>query len=358
MHTDILIIGAGFAGTATAYHLSQNFHGTIVVIEAEPKPGLHASGLNASMVIQPSHSKSIRELCSRSRLFYQNHLDMTGFKQLGSLMLGSISSLENLQDPEMFSSYLWSAAKTQKQVPLLENHNFKSALWTPSDGIMDIQKLLYFYTQSANENGVRFCCGQRVEKIHRKKKNKFKISTTEGEITANRVVNAAGAWAGHLATVSGATSLELLVLKRHLFTLEPSLSIDPGCPAVWNLDKEFYFRPYCGSLLFCPCDKKPAHSLDSNIDPEIQEYMTKLLKKELPLLNDSKQRDRWSCFRVFTPDGLPFIGPDPSLPEFYWVAGLAGYGMSASWEIGRLAALSIIDGQFKPQFDPSRMQSN
>ncbi len=44
--------GAGFAGAATAYHLTQMGMNNVIVLEQEAVPGMHASGRNAAMVRQ------------------------------------------------------------------------------------------------------------------------------------------------------------------------------------------------------------------------------------------------------------------------------------------------------------------
>jgi D-arginine dehydrogenase len=49
---DIVIIGAGFAGAATADHLARRGVGDVVVLEAEPRAGVHASGKNAALCFQ------------------------------------------------------------------------------------------------------------------------------------------------------------------------------------------------------------------------------------------------------------------------------------------------------------------
>ena len=46
------IIGAGFAGAATAYHLTRRGASDIVILEQESIPGFHSSGRNAAMVRQ------------------------------------------------------------------------------------------------------------------------------------------------------------------------------------------------------------------------------------------------------------------------------------------------------------------
>ena len=276
MKTDVLIVGAGFAGAATAFHLSQLFTGSILVVESENQPGLHASGLNASMVIQAAQSKPVRQLFAASRSFYQQHTRATGFNQTGSLLLESSGVLEGLQDPALFDS-------------------------------------------------------------------------------AGRVINAAGAWSGRVGQAAGASEISLRTFKRHLFLLKSQVRVDPDSPSVWNLEKDFYFRPRSDGILFCVCDAELSDRLEPDLDPEVQQYLAEVLWKELPALKDAERDQAWCCFRTFTSDGLPLIGPDPSLPAFYWVCGLAGYGMSASWEIGRLAALSITgDDRVPSQFDPGR----
>jgi glycine/D-amino acid oxidase-like deaminating enzyme len=49
---EIVIIGAGFAGAATAYHLARRGVRDVVVLEAEPCAGVHASRKNAALCFQ------------------------------------------------------------------------------------------------------------------------------------------------------------------------------------------------------------------------------------------------------------------------------------------------------------------
>ena len=349
-------MGAGFAGAATAFHLSELFSGSILVVETGNQPGLHASGLNASMVIQAAQSKPVRQLFAASRSFYQQHTRATGFNQTGSLLLGSSGVLEGLQDPALFDSEIRPPAETRRQVPLLEGHAFEAALWTPSDGVMNIRRILHYYIETASRRGVTFRYYLGVREIRNGRR--FAVSTTGEPITAGRVINAAGAWSGRVGQAAGASAISLRTFKRHLFLLKSQVRVDPDSPSVWNLEKDFYFRPRSDGILFCVCDAELSDRLEPDLDPEVQQYLAEVLWKELPALKDAEGDQAWCCFRTFTSDGLPLIGPDPSLPAFYWVCGLAGYGMSASWEIGRLAALSITgDDRVPSQFDPGRFLS-
>ncbi len=353
MKTDVLIVGAGFAGAATAFHLGELFPGSILVVESENQPGLHASGRNASMVTQGAPSGPVRQLLAASRSFYQQHASATGFNQTGSLTLGSTPALEELQDPKLFDSQIRSPTETRRQIPLLEGHSWEGALWTPSDGVMNIRRLLQYYIETARRRGVTFRYDVSVRQIVRGRR--FEVSTSGEPITADRVVNAAGAWSGRISQAAGVSEIPLRTFKRHLFVLRSQVRVDPDSPPVRNLEKNFYFRPRSDGILFCVCDGELSDRLEPDLDPEVQQYLAEVLWKELPALRDAERKEAWSCFRTFASDGLPLIGPDPSSPGFYWVSGLAGYGMSASWEIGRLAALSITGNDRVPaQFDPAR----
>jgi D-arginine dehydrogenase len=52
----------------------------------------------------------------------------------------------------------------------------------------------------------------------------------------------------------------------------------------------------------------------------------------------------WSGIRTLTPDDRPVIGPDPRLPGFFWLAGLAGHGIVAAPAAARVAADLLTSG--------------
>ena len=47
---EVLIVGAGFAGTSVAWHLAERGVTNVAVLEREDLPGMHASSQNASMM--------------------------------------------------------------------------------------------------------------------------------------------------------------------------------------------------------------------------------------------------------------------------------------------------------------------
>jgi D-arginine dehydrogenase len=66
--TDILIIGSGIAGAATAAFLGQGIRVTIV--EAEPRPGFHATGRSAALFVPNYGPPAVRALTRASKAFF------------------------------------------------------------------------------------------------------------------------------------------------------------------------------------------------------------------------------------------------------------------------------------------------
>ncbi len=104
MKTDVLIVGAGFAGTAIAFHLSQHFSGSILLIDKEECPGFHASGRNASLVLQSTTNREVRRVVAASRQAYCQLRKEVGFEPQGSLLLGKKDQLEETREPDLIVS--------------------------------------------------------------------------------------------------------------------------------------------------------------------------------------------------------------------------------------------------------------
>ncbi len=100
-HFAYVIVGAGFAGAATAYHLARQGVADVLVLEQESIPGFHASGRNAAMLRQCIAEPDLTKLALDGAAFIRNlpadWPEPVLFKNNGSLLLGSGAGWEKLK---------------------------------------------------------------------------------------------------------------------------------------------------------------------------------------------------------------------------------------------------------------------
>ena len=362
-----VIIGAGFAGAATAYHLARRGAREIVVLEQESVPGVHSSGRNASMVRQVVPGSAVMNLAGKGAAFLRSlpgdWPTSVSYRQNGSLLLGSGKRWQTLsRDAERarqagIEVELWSPADAKARVPVLKDADFEGALWCPTDGVVDIHALLSGYIKAAFALGARLRYGCSVKGIEVEDGRATGVLTAEGTVPAGAVINAAGPWAGSVGKMAGAVEAHLHPCRRHLFLTAPLGWVDPGWPFVWDDAHGLYFRPDSGGLLLCPCDEDEMSPGDPPTDNAVAELLAEKVRRYFPGLSDVAIRKSWAGLRTLSTDGRFVIGWDPKVRGFFWVAGLGGHGVTTSSAVGELAATLILDpaSEKGKDFSPDRL---
>lgn len=364
-----VIIGAGFAGAATAYHLARKGVRDILILEQEKIAGVHSSGRNASMIRQVVPEPAIVNLARDGAAFLRSPpADWpipVDYRCNGSLLLGSGEGWKKLlRDAEMaraagIEAENWSRERARDYVPVLKGADFDGAIWCPADGVVDIHALLSGYLKAASALGAQIRYGCLVQGIEARDGRASGIVTADGIIKAEAVINAAGPWAGVIGKMAGAAAPPLRPCRRHLFVTAPLPWVDPRWPFVWDDAHGIYFRPDSGGLLLCPCDQDEMAPGDPPTDGRIAELLAGKIRKYFPGVADVAIKKNWAGLRTLSPDGRFVIGWDPKVRGFFWVAGLGGHGVTTSSSVGNLAASLILDPADKRggPFSPARFVS-
>ncbi|MBI2833782.1 MAG: FAD-binding oxidoreductase [Acidobacteria bacterium] len=354
--TSCIIIGSGFAGAATAWALARAGSGPGVILEQEASFGMHASGRNAALFRVAEEDPLILALASRSR----EHV--LALEQTDGPLLGAIGGLtlsphlhaaeerHDLLARAGVDSVLLTRARAHAQFPWLHTARFETALWCPAEAVVDIHGLLGRYLQRAREGGFILHTSCRVEDLLVECGQVRGVITPAGEVRADVVVDASGAWAGRLGRA--ARPLPLQPLRRHLFVSGPPGLEFEAWPFVWFEEPTMYFRPEGDGLLLSPCDETPSPPGEPTLDPHAAEALAEKIEICMPALSDLPLRRHWACLRTFAPDRRPLIGADPALGGLFHVSGLGGFGVTTSAAVGELAA-TLLRGETPDWIDVS-----
>jgi len=362
----IVIVGAGFAGAATAYHLARQGARNILIVEQERVAGYHASGRNASLIRQviaePSTQALARDGAAFLRRLPEDWPVPVAYEENGSLLLGAGATWEALQRDAVQARELgveldiWSRDEATRRVSALGEAQFEGAIWCPTDGVVDIHALLSGYLKKASSLGAQVRYGCRLIAVEREGARIVKARLDGEWIPTDYLINAAGAWAGAVARIAGAAPIALRALRRHLFVTGPLSWVDKRWPFVWDVSHGFYFRPDSGGLLLCPCDEDEMAPCDTPTAEAAVELLADKTRDYFPRFGDLPIMKCWAGLRTFAPDGRFVVGWDPQVTNFFWVAGLGGHGVTTSAAVGALAADVILNGgsRLSRDLDPAR----
>jgi D-arginine dehydrogenase len=349
---DVVVVGGGFAGAASAYQLARRGVGKVLLLEQEDLPGRHASGRNAAvarrLVAKPEHLPLAIE---GVRFMEQPPDDFPAgryFQRTGSLMLAGPerepslrASLEAGRAAGVNGEWL-TAQEVERLVPATQGGSFVGGAYGCEDGIADIAALLEAFLRAGRARGVEVLSGCRLTDIDTAGGAVAGVRTTDRSIATRVVVNAAGAWAGAIARLAGASPVPLRSLKRHLMVSGAQHWIDRSWPSVWDLSHEVYFRPEPPGLLLSPCDQAEAEPDRETTDAGALELLAEKLTQWFPRLAELPIAKAFAGLRTFVPDGNFVLGADPRVRGFFWCAGLGGNGMTLSAALGRIVAESVL----------------
>ena len=345
--TRVIIIGAGFAGAATAWALAQTNVGPGIIVEREPTPGVHASGRNAALARVVETDPVMRTLALRSVAHLRQLADGHGelIRSTGSLTLAGRENVQRLEmDRDLLrqdgiASELMPLRDARQRFAFLERLQFEAALWCPAGGVVDIHALLMTYLGQAKAKNFDLHTGCGADRLLVEGSRVVGVAVGDAEIRADLVVDATGAWAGLLTRER--SPLPLQPFRRHLYVSGPLTYVHRRWPYVWLMDGEAYLRAEGDGLLLSPCDETPWLPGVPPTDSTTAMLLAEKLARCAPGLADLTLRRSWACLRTFAPDRRAVIGPDPVLQGLYHVSGLGGSGMTASAAVGELAAATI-----------------
>ncbi|MGM0578716.1 MAG: NAD(P)/FAD-dependent oxidoreductase [Myxococcota bacterium] len=366
---DIVIVGAGFAGAATAAALVRRGFERVRILEAEPIPGQHGSGRNAAMARRVIADPLMSRLAVDSvegMHDLERRRDLRFYDRVGGIILGDEEDLAPLREaaaavPELGRTVeVLPVEDAALRIPLLEGAAAPLALRSRDCGVVDIHALLSALLDEAREGGATLHLGTEVTGVETRDGRVTGVETNHGTFPCDVLVNAAGFRVHAIAEMAGARPVPIQPVRRHLFVTASLPEVQRDWPFVWDVTHGVYFRPEGAGLLMCACDETPWPPADPPTDPAERERLAEKFSEYVPALDDARPTRSWAGLRVMTPDDRFVVGPDPEVEGLFWVAGLGGHGMTTSCGVGEIAAQGIETGRVPAPYDegfaPGRFQ--
>ncbi|MCO5967766.1 NAD(P)/FAD-dependent oxidoreductase [Actinoallomurus soli] len=342
---DFLVVGAGVAGAAAGYFLSE--YGHVTLLEMEAVPGYHSTGRSAALFSEYYGNPTVRALTAASRTFLLT--PPPGFADGPLLAPRGVLTLCPAGGEEEFAAMLADGlsapvpvrevdvAEVTRHCPVVRPGRYVRAMVKPGAMDIDVDLLHQGFLRGVRARGGAVVMRARVRALSRSG-GLWRAATDAGEFTAPVVVDAAGAWADEVAALAGVRPLGLTPLRRTAFMADPPAGVDAArWPMVTDVADSFYFKPESGRLLVSPSDATPVPPCDARPDDlDVARAVERV--EEATTLRIRGVRRAWAGLRTAAPDDTPVVGEAPDAPGFVWLAGLGGYGVQTSPAAGRIAA--------------------
>ncbi|RFC69158.1 MULTISPECIES: NAD(P)/FAD-dependent oxidoreductase [Mesorhizobium] len=350
--TDILIVGAGIAGVGLAADLTGDYR--VTIIEQESRPAYHSTGRSMAIFIRNYGNAAIRALSRASAPLFEKP-DATLFphpliSQRGVLFISDESGISHHNDllDQADGLRRISLDEAFDMVPILRRDWVAAAAYEHDAQDIDVNALHEGWLRKARSAGAQLLtdCGLRsAERVG----GKWRAQTAKGEIVADVIVNAAGAWADPVAQACGVASLGIQPMRRSIAVLPAPAEYDTtNWPLIDDSAERWYCKPGGGKLYVSPADEIPVEPHDAYVDDMILAEGLDRFEQAVDYPVTRVERS-WAGLRSFAPDRTPVAGFAPVADGFFWLAGQGGYGMQTAPALSRLA------GQLIRRIEPSEL---
>jgi len=352
LKSDVLVIGAGIAGCATALQLARR--GKKVTLLERDQAGVRASGINFGGIRQ--NGRDLRELpiAMRARAMWDELPGLIGFdgefRATGNLRLASDE--ERAKQLDQFFTDATSQglglvrlerAELKVRFPWLSDKPVRSVL-CPSDGHANPRLVGPAFAFAAQEAGATLI--EHTEIAEGWYANgEFQVRAADGRgYAAPVLVNCAGAWAGKIAGwFDEAVTLvpevpQVQVTEPLPYRIEPVLGFVGG---------DFYLRQTLrGNILFGSGQGRATPDvLRSRPLPETMQRGAEIAIDFIPDLAHVPIIRSWTGIDGDTSDGVCVVGPSETHPGLFHAFGFNGHGFLLGPAVGAVVTELIQGGK-------------
>lgn len=376
---DVIIIGGGVMGCATAYYLLKFDPAlNIVILEMDPtyaKASTPLSDGNTRIQFNIKQNIQMSQYGLEVLMRFPTEMEVEGvrpdpaFRRQGDLFVLDEASRDesyegwSLQKSLGCEVHWLTPEEVRAHYPLYNLKDCVAGTFGPQDGTMSPLAVLLGYKQKVMAMGANYLQAEAAQ-VLKDGDQVTGVQLSSGETLHSRLVlNAAGAWATKVADTAG-VELPILPTKRQVTVIETNARSERILPLLFLPSGLYVIHE--GEGIFTVGKSFPddhiglddfvweRRSFEDRIWPELVDY--------LPEFDRLKVLRGWAgLYEVNTLDGNAILGEWPELRGFYLANGFSGHGFQQCHAVGRYLAelmLSQAPALDLSIFSPKRIFEN
>jgi sarcosine oxidase subunit beta len=373
MTYDIIIVGGGITGVATAYELARKKAGRILLLEKEfisaGSSGSCAAGIRAQFGSAFNIALMKRALDKFEGLAEELDYpaDLIGLWQGGYLVMASsepewegLKSRVGLQHSLGIMTEILHPAEVKARWPQVQLDGYYGATFHQRDGHADPFYTTFAYAQAARRLGVEIRQWSPVASLVKHGERIKGVKMVDGTlIEGNKVLVTTGAWTHHLMKPIG-LDIPLAGERHEILITEPVERIFDPMIISFSIGYYIQQRPHGSFIMGLPPEKKHAwyDPKEFDISPtwRFMERMSQTIGQLLPSFAGLSVVRQWAGLYENTPDAHHILGPIDEVPGLYIGAGGSGHGFMfapgvaqplAEWVLGEPLSYDITRLNYK-----------
>ena len=365
---DVCVIGGGFTGISTAYHIAKNYSGDVRLLEAGHF-GFASSARNAGFCCLPATKLSVNQLITKfgldeTKKFFSSQIE--GVELLSSLIsenniecektgTGNLDVAHHPDSSEELKEWgndlkkyfgintKWIPKEEFDEVGHQSTEQF-GAVFTEAGFAMNPMAFMNGFASATVDVGAKLHSFSRVKKWERN--GSHKLITDSGSITANKVVVATNGYTDESLHPSFANRmmpvLSNIIVTREMsedeFKLQNYKTLNPICNSREIL--YYYRRMPSNRMLFGTRGDTYGDEKSAEI---MQEFMTKKFRGVFPNWDNVDIDHYWRGTVVMTRDFVPAFGALEEDKSVYFSYGYQANGNNTTVYCGKKLAEMIYE---------------
>lgn len=354
---DVVIVGGGVHGLATAYYLARNHGITNVAVLEKSYIGSGGSGRNTAIVRSNYLTPEGSRFYDRSVELYEGlAADLNFnimFEQRGHMTLAhNDSSLRTMRwraevnKLQGIDSSVIGPEEIKELAPFIDTSDHPrypilGALWHPPGGIVRHDAVVWGYARAAAALGVHIHQDTELTDIEVESGKVKSAKTSRGSVSTPTIVNCTAGWASLISDMAG-VRLPITTRPLQAAVTEPVKGFLH--PVVVSGSLHTYVSQTARGELVFGASVDPFASYSTRGSLEFTTGLAGHVLELMPSISNMRLLRQWAGLCDMTPDFGPIIGPTP-VEGFFVDVGWGTYGFKAGPVAGETVAHMVANGR-------------